>query len=197
MFAGLAVWQGFGWISRRIGPQLAGVDLPNRLRPVVVLFAVIAVACTLNYPTYATRRDVFAVRNRNLEFMERTRNGEACVRINALLPWDAVILCKVELSIWPLLPSARKVVATVPNMGNPYLEQSQRNVDADHLMMGMRLPQQDTPELLDAYHVTHLLVDRGDLPAMSEARRWFPTEVFRNEEYVLLARSAAGPHAVR
>ena len=187
-FAGLAVWHGYAWLAGRFADRGDPVDRSKQLRPVVVFFALIAIAVTLHYPAYATRRDVFAVRNRNLEFMERTNHGEACVRINALLPWDAVILCEVDLSIWPLLPSARKVVATVPNMGNPYLDQSQRNIDSDHLIQGMHQPQDDTRALLDAYKVTHLLVRPGDLSAMHEAGNWFTTEVFRNDEYVLLAR---------
>jgi len=188
VFAGLAAWQGLAWIYKRARPFVAGVELSAQRTPVVILFAVIAIACTLNYPSYATRRDVFAVRNRNLAFMERTNNGEACVRINAMLPWDAVILCDVELSIWPLLPSARKVVATTPTMGNPYLDQSYRDRDRDTLLMGMKEPRMSTPLLLDQYRTTHLLVRPADLPAMKEAARWFPTEVFRDEEYVLLTR---------
>jgi hypothetical protein len=187
VFAGLAIWQGYAWVLKRINKTSHG-ESSKLLKPVMVFFALIAVAITLHYPAYASRRDVFAVRNRNLEFMERTNHGEACVHINELLPWDAVILCEVELSVWPLLPSARKVVATVPNMGNPYLDQTQRNVDNDHLMRGMHRAQNDTHALLDAYKVTHLLVRPTDLSAMHEAGQWFPNEVFRDEEYVLLAR---------
>ncbi len=188
VFAGLAIWEAYAWVMARIAKRGTAARLSLHLKPVVGFFALLAIACTLHYPAYATRRDVFAVRNRNLEFMERTNNGEACVLFNKMLPWDAVILCEVDLSVWPLLPSARKVVATVPNMGNPYLDQSQRTKDNDRLMQGMHQPGDDTRKLLDAYHVTHLLVRPGDLPAMQEAGRWFPVEVFRNEEYVLLAR---------
>ena len=186
--AGLALWEGFVWAMKRLRPMLIGSEPSTRLKPVVILFSLVAIACTLNYPSYATRRDVFAVRNRNLAFMERTNDGEACVRINAMLPWDAVILCDVELSIWPLLPSARKVVATTRTMGNPYLDQAHRDRDRDLLLLGMQAPRADTGPLLDAYSTTHLLVRPGDLASMPEATRWFPKEVFRDLEYVLLAR---------
>ena len=187
--AGLAIWQGFQWLLNRLRPAMAAGD-PSVVQRASVLsfFALIALACTLAYPSYATRRDVFSVRNRNLSFMERTNDGAACVKINETLPWDAVILCDMETSIWPLLPSARKVVATVPNMGNPYLDQSPRERDRDSLLLGMKEPRADTRQLMDKYSVTHLLIRPSDLSAMPEAARWFPTEAYHDEEHLLLAR---------
>lgn len=186
--AGLAIWQGFRWLANRLRPALASIELSTHRPTVLILFALVAISCTLNYPSYATRRDVFGVRNRNLAFMERTDNGAACVKINELLPWDAVILCDVDLSIWPLLPSARKVVATTPTMGNPYLDQSPRERDRDSLLLGMKEPRADTQQLMDKYSVTHLLIRPSDPSAMPEAARWFPTEVYRDEEHLLLGR---------
>lgn len=188
VFAGVALWQGFAWLLKRVRPMLKGVDLSAHLPSVVVLFGLVAIACTLHYPSYATRRDVFSVRNRNLAFMERTNDGEACVRIHDLLAWDDVILCEGELSIWPLLASARKVVATTRTMGNPYLDQRERQGDRDLLLLAMREPRTDTEALMTKYGVTHLLVRVTDPPTMPEIPKWFSTEVYRTEEFVLFAR---------
>jgi hypothetical protein len=87
-----------------------------------------------------------------------------------------------------MLPTARHVVSTASTMGNPYLDQSQRQKDNALLLLGMQAPRPDTKELLDKYSVTHLLVRPSDLPLMPEISHWFPTEVFRNNGYVLLAR---------
>lgn len=188
VFGGLAVWHGYQWIVGRLRPGMVNVELSGRQRNVVIAFLILAICCTLNYPSYATRRDVFAVRNRNLAFMERTNHGEACVRINEFLPWDAVMLCDEEVSIWPLLPSARKVVATTATMGNPYLDQRYRDHDRQILLLGMMTPRADTEEILQRYAVTHYLLRSTDLPAMKEASRYFPREVLRVREFVLLAR---------
>jgi hypothetical protein len=188
VFAGVAAWEFFAWGWMRLRPVPGHKPLSMGTKPVVVLFAVIALACTLNYPAYATRRDLFCVRNRNLAFMERTAGIEAADDIHALLPWDAVVLCDVDLSIYPMLPTARHVVSTASTMGNPYLDQSQRQKDNALLLLGMQAPRPDTKELLDKYSVTHLLVRPSDLPLMPEVSHWFPTEVFRNNGYVLLAR---------
>ncbi|MFZ1689038.1 MAG: hypothetical protein WAU70_16575 [Flavobacteriales bacterium] len=186
--AGLAVWQGFLWLRKRLGPTFAAGDPALHRASVLCFFTLIALACLLDYPSYATRRDVFSVRNRNLAFMERTNDGAACIKVNETLPWDAVILCDRETSIWPLLPSARKVVATVPNMGNPYLDQSHRDRDRDLLLLGMLAPREDTQRLLDTFTVTHFLTETSDLPLWKEASRWFPKEVYHDGDYVLLAR---------
>ncbi len=188
VFAGVAVWQAYAWLMKRFQPALKGVEISSQLRPVMVLFGVLAIVCTLHYPSYATRRDVFAVRNRNMAFMERTNDGEACVRIHDLLDWDDVILCEGELSIWPLLASAKKVVATTRTMGNPYLDQRERQDDRDHLLAAMRAPQPDTEALMAKYGVTHLLVKVTDPATMPEIPKWFPKEVYRTEEFLLLAR---------
>ncbi|MEO8068339.1 MAG: hypothetical protein ABI599_11655 [Flavobacteriales bacterium] len=188
VFAGLAVWHGGELLAKRLRPAWASTGLAASPKPVLWVFGIVAVACTLNYPAYATRRDVFAVRNRNLAFMERTHDGNACVQINKLLRWDDVMLCDHDLSVWPLLPSARKVVATTPTMGNPYLDQSHRGVDRDSLMAGMRAPRSSTAVLMEKYKVTHFLVRTGDLATMPEASKWFHKEVFREGDVLLLAR---------
>lgn len=188
VFAGVAVWEVYRWVWKRLEPSSVRKTLSTSIRPVVVLFALIALACTLNYPAYGTRRDVFTVRSRNLEFMERHDGIEAAESIPALLPWNAVVLCDVDLSIWPMLVSARHVVSTASTMGNPYCDQRERQADNELLLLGMQAPRPGTESLLGKYGVTHLLVRPSDLSTMTDASRWFPTVVFRNDGYVLLAR---------
>lgn len=188
VFAGVAAWAIFTWAWRRLDRSANRGQLSLMNRPVTVFFALVAVACTLNYPAYATRRDVFWVRNRNLAFMKNTDGMEAAVRMNALLPWNAVVLCEERLSIWPTLATARHLVSTTPSMGNPYMDQSGRQADNALLLQGMGAPRTDTKALLDKYGVTHLFIRPDDLTTLPEARRWFPTEVFRNNSYLLLAR---------
>lgn len=188
VFAGIAAWELLAWAWTRFHRRSARRMVASQSRPVAVLFALIAVACTLNYPAYATRRDVFIVRNRNLAFAENTNEIEAADRIHALLPWTAVVLCDVDLSIWPMLPTARHVVATASTMGNPYLDQSQRQADNALLLLGMQAPRPDTKALLDEYGVTHLLIRTTDQASMPEAVHWFTTVEFHNSIYVLRAR---------
>lgn len=188
VFAGLAAWELLAWAWSRFRRRTPRAMVSAQSVPVAVLFAVIALACTLNYPAYATRRDVFIVRNRNLAFAENTGEIEAAERIHALLPWSTVVLCDVDLSIWPMLPTARHVVATASTMGNPYLDQSQRQTDNALLLLGMQAPRPGTKALLDEYGVTNLLVRTEDQAAMPEAAHWFPKVEFHNAEYVLRAR---------
>ncbi|MBP8823007.1 MAG: hypothetical protein KBH07_05150 [Flavobacteriales bacterium] len=188
VFAGqafvVALLRAWAWLHARHWARrsLARTDLA------MGCFLVIALCCTLNYPAYATRRDVAVVRSRDLAFQADRLGAEAADRIHALVPWTGVVLCRKDLSIWPLLCTARHVVATASTMGNPYLDQRKREADNELLLQGMEQARTDTGPLLRAYKVSHLLVRPSELARMPEAPRWFPHEVFRNDSYILLAR---------
>lgn len=187
LFAGIAAWELFSWIRSRALPKS---DAPPQ-QAMFSFIALIALACTVHYPSYATRRDLAVVRARNLAFKEDRPGVEAAAAINRLVPWEGVVLCSIDLSLWPVLPSARHVVATASTMSNPYLDERRRLDDNEQLLDAMRSPRTGTAQRLEQYGVTHLLVRADGLAGMPEAKRWFPVEVFRNEAYVLLARRPA------
>lgn len=168
----------------RIRPQRS----VGRSERALIFFAAIAMGCAIKYPAYATRRDVAVVRSRDLTFQADSLGAAAAAAIRRTVPWSGVVLCREELGIWPMLCTARHVVATASTMGNPYLDQGAREHGRALLLLGMAQVRPDTGPLLQAYGVTHLLVRPAELAGMPLAARWFPRQVFRNGEYVLMAR---------
>ncbi len=160
----------------------------GRSERALIFFSAIAVGCAIKYPAYATRRDIAVVRTRDLTFQADSMGAEAATAIHGTVPWSGVVLCREELSIWPMLCTARHVVATASTMGNPYLDQDAREHDRALLLLGLEQVLPDTGPLLQAYGVTHLLVRPAELARMPQAARWFPHEVYRNDHYVLRAR---------
>src|SRR6185436_797442 len=80
-------------------------------------------------------------------------------------------------------------VATNASMANPYVPPVPRET-ARALMLGA-LERSDVRMhgTLDEYKVSHVLVRVSDIGRMSELRRWFPSELHRNDRYVLFARN--------
>lgn len=188
IFAGLAFTALCQWAWSRVQLRHSPQREVPRADLVMAFFLLIATGCTLKYPSYATRRDVIAVRNRDLAFQADQPGAQAAAVIRREVPWNGVVLCDLDLSVWPMLCTARHVVATASTMGNPYLDQKQREQDNALLLEGLEQPRSDTGGLLAQYGVTHLLAQPAQLARMPLAARWFPHELFRNDKYVLLMR---------
>lgn len=188
VFAGLAVVEILKWTWTRRGSPGANGYRSEQPGLVFVFFLLVAAACTARYPSYATRRDIAIVRNRDLAFKSDTAGSQAEQAIHRLVPWNGVVLCEPEFSAWPMLATARHVVATESTMGNPYLDHAQRERDNAELLQGMARSLPGTAGLMGKYGVTHLLVSPQELARMPKAVHWFPVRLFQNQQYVLLAR---------
>lgn len=186
--AGLAAAHLFGRLWPRMLRSIKRQPPPDTLNNAYAFFVLIAVVCTLHYPAYGTRRDIFAPRNRDLAFNDQQSGIEVAERLPGLVPWDAVVLCDTEVATWPMLPTGRHVVSTASTMGNPYLSHVERTKDAHQLLVGMHSARFDTDSLMAKYGVTHLLVRVSDQAELPLASHWFPRTIFRNEGYVLLGR---------
>lgn len=188
VLAGLLVWHLFAWTWKRVRRMDDAASLAGRTKPVLVLFALVALACSLAYPSYATRRDLWVNHNRDKAFLDDHDSLEMAERASQLLPWDAVVLCDEMLGSWPMLPTARHVVITASTFGNPYVDQHERATDGHRMLLGMQQPLNDTDGLVAKYGVTNLLITRDDLARMPLAKQWFPKELHGNARYVLLGR---------
>ncbi|MBK8583679.1 MAG: hypothetical protein IPL86_18295 [Flavobacteriales bacterium] len=159
---------------------------PTHGRAVAMLFWVLPIAVV--YPGYSGRMGIYGMRTASVAISE---NQGLVYMFNALrekLVWDDVVLCNDDLSVFPLMPSARKAVATVCTMANPYVDLTPRTADRDSMMAGLQVERPDEEALLDKYEVTHLLVTTAEEAKLPLREKWFPVVVSRNEGYVLFAR---------
>lgn len=159
---------------------------PVRARIAAMLIWVVPIAIV--YPGYSGRMGIYGMRTQSLVISEDPDVVGMFHTLRDKLVWDDVVLCDDSLSVFPLMPSARKAVATVCTMANPYVDLIPRTADRDSMMAGLRSERPDEESLLDRYDVTHLLVRTRDEAAMPLREKWFPNVVSRNERYVLFAR---------
>ncbi|MCB9168845.1 MAG: hypothetical protein H6597_03365 [Flavobacteriales bacterium] len=190
VLAGIAVARLWELSVQRLAPR--PIDPWTDGRSVVAVLLLVVAACSLQYPVYASRRDLFSLRNRDLAFSERTDEQAAARWIQAHLAWNDVVLCDQELSIWPMLGTARKMVATASTMSNPYRDWQALHA-AQRGMLHALTDGGDISATLNAHHVTHLLIRNGDAAGMPHASRWFPREVFRNAAYIVRTRAGGPP----
>ncbi|MBK9420660.1 MAG: hypothetical protein IPN44_06365 [Flavobacteriales bacterium] len=155
-------------------------------RTIAMLFWVLPIAVV--HPGYSERMGLYGMRVESLAISENSGLVAMFHVLREKLVWDDVVLCDDDLSVFPLMPSARKAVATVCTMANPYVDLTPRTADRDSMMAGLRIERPDEEALLEKYDVTHLLVRTSDEAAMPLREKWFPIVVSRNERYVLFAR---------
>ncbi len=159
---------------------------PQRARVFTMLIWVLPIAVI--YPGFSGRMDLYGMRVQSLKISDDKDLVAMFHCLQEKLVWDDVVLCDEDLSIFPLMPSARKAVATACTMANPYVGLSPRTEDRDAMMDGLRTERKDEGALLDKYEVTHLLVSASEEANMPLVEEWFPVTVYRTEGYVLFAR---------
>lgn len=158
------------------------------IRTTYTLGAVILVQTTVGYPAYANRPDLVDNRQQSMARMADTGATDMCYFMRDKLPWDAVVLCDEELSLWVLTASARKTVATNATMANPYVLPAPRELARTEMLNGLKAPDPDLSNLLKAYDVSYLLIRKSEAEQYPERGRWFPDLVHQNEEYLLYSR---------
>ncbi|MBZ0205727.1 MAG: hypothetical protein K8H89_05345 [Flavobacteriales bacterium] len=157
-------------------------------RTTFTLGALILLQTAIGYPAYANRSDLILTRQQCLERMADTGATDMCYFMRVQLPWEAVVLCDDELSMWVLMASARKTVATNASMANPYVLPAPRELARAGMLAGLKSPAPEMDSLLQAYDVSYLLIRTSEAEQFPERGRWFPHLVHRSEGYLLYSR---------
>lgn len=157
------------------------------------VFAMLAwtVPITIVYPGFTGRMDLYGMRSQSMKVGEDKDLVAMYHCLQDTLTWGDVVLCDAELSIFPVMPSARKTVATVNTMANPYVDLAPRLADRDAMMEGLSVERADEEALLTKYEVTHLLISTSDEARMPLRGKWFPATVLSTGGYILFARGPA------
>ena len=157
-------------------------------RSSAIIIGLVVVGTVLLYPTNANRSGLINTRTFSLIRMADTDAMDMYHTLRSRLPWEAVVLCDEQMSMWVLMASARKTVATNASMANPYVLPAPRKKARTQLLSALERPTPDTRKYLDEYGVTHVLVRTADIERMHELARWFPKLVHQNGTYALLSR---------
>lgn len=129
------------------------------VKPVSVTLVVLLMSM-LYYPVYSTRRDFCEQRKIALE---RNRLSDEIEVYNFIISHsdiNDVMVCEVDYSLFPVMATGRKLVASEPHFSNPYISYEQRHFD--RLKILHALYEGDTTnatDLLEKYHVKFILLE--------------------------------------
>ena len=183
---GIAVLRMLQWVVDRYHGDRSAEFKRDRL---AAMTAVLVLVGTLAiYPTNANRPDLVNTRMFSMTRMADTDATDMYTILRDKLPWEAVVLCDDELSLWVVMASARKTVATNASMANPYVLPAPREAARAQLLAALERSDPEAPKVLEAYHVTHVLVRTADIDRMPELTHWFPQSIHTNGTYALYAR---------
>ena len=186
MGLGIAVVRMLQWAMERYYGERPAEFEQDRLAATTAGLVVIGTLAM--HPTNANRPDLFNTRMFSIDRMADTDATDMYATLRDKLPWEAVVLCDDELSLWILMASARKTVATNASMANPYVLPAPREAARARLLEALERPDADAGKVLDEYHVTHVLIRVTDIDRMPELAHWFPKPLHANGTYALYAR---------
>ena len=186
-----SVFFGFGFVFL-ISPVLKWIEqLINRKSGsgnfASHFFIVSVLLCAIIYlPFYQNRYDFVFFREQNI-IKEKDKDGiETYNYILQNIPEDKVILCEEKTSIFPVMPTARKMVSIGITFSNPYLEFSSRENDRNNMVAFLRKGQPlSASSLFDKYNVGFVLLKNLGQENDKTADLLHSQIVFRNSTFTI------------
>jgi len=171
--------QWLGRISKReLTPKLS----TNLFIASVLLYVIIY------YPIYSKRWDFTGLRKQAIEKGNEKDKIDVYNFITKNIPADNVMLCPHSLSLFPVMPTAIKMVSIETYFSNPYVSYDQREDDRDKMLSYLKTALPDTAaKLFKEYRVSDVLLTNDSIsyykqPAFAESK-----VIFKNNSFTILS----------
>lgn len=154
------------------------------------IYIIIILLCSAVYfPFYQNRYDFVHLREKSLERQQDKDQLAAYDYILQHISPGKVILCDYEHATFPVMATARKMVATGPFFSNPYLDYHKREADRNDMLSFLRTGQPvAAKQLFERYQVSFVLLPNKEMVNKEASFGMFSKEVFKNNAFTLLAR---------
>lgn len=164
-----------------------GFGLVFLLRPLHKYWApAILIFAAISFPFYIKREDF--VNGRELSISKQNDRDKVEV-YNYILhnaSPDKVVLCEKDPSLFPVMPTGRKMVSTAYTFSNPYVDFEKRENDRTAMLDAIREGQQDSlQKLLDEYKVDYILLSGKAQAAVKPGFTVPGKAVLHNDSYTL------------
>ncbi len=193
-----AVFYGFGFvfIAEKIISLFIRPDASKPFRDFlkkysgIILLLLIMVCILLYFPYYQKRHDFVHQRNE-----AKIREGEkdkieTYKYIVKHIPGDKVILCEKDATIFPVMPTARKMVSINLTLSNIYVDFKKRDEDREAMLNYLKTGMPAAAEaLFDEYEVSYVLLENGDFENYITLPSMFDKIIFKNSTYTLFQKS--------
>jgi hypothetical protein len=170
------------WAGRRFNKSFSAGAKTNLLIASVLVYSLVY------YPVYSNRYDFSELRQQALAKENETDKIAVYDFITKNIPSDQVMLCPHGLSLFPVMPTAIKMVSVEEYFSNPYISYDQREADRVKMLELLTTTAPDTAKHLFAqYHVDNVLL--GDSAYKHYKQPSFASSkvIFSNHSYTVLA----------
>lgn len=188
---------GFIWLLQQL------LILLRRIRPLQFtgpLLIIAVLACTLiAFPSYRNRLDFRKLRTEALAKEAQKDKLDIYNYILNHIPADKVILCDNDPSLFPVMPTARKMVCNAFTFSNPYVDFGKRESDRHTMLSFISSGQPLTAaQLFKDYQVDYVLLPNAGPENRKISSPLLGEGVFNNGSYTLFTLKdnlAAAPSA--
>jgi hypothetical protein len=175
--AAQSVFFGFGLVSL--------IQFLLRQRHQYINLAVISIVLLwtfIYYPFYKNRTDFIQLRADTIAKEKDKDKLDIYQYIIQYIPENDVILCDRDVSLYPVMPTARKMVSTAFTLSNPYIDFNKREAARLDLLSWLRKGDAEAFEkLADQYQVNYILLSNKDSVSPTVPLK----TVFRNNAYTI------------
>jgi hypothetical protein len=175
----------YGWIENYFARKTMSTDTGNYTN-MVLLLAVLLYAA-INLPSYLNRYDFVYFREQILIKEKEKDRIDAYHFILQNIPSDKVILCEGgDPSIFPVMPTGRKMVSIGISYSNPYVDFNKRETDRNNMISFLETGQPLSAKgLFDEYHVSFVLLSNSEIEKYNALQPMLGQPIYKNAVYTL------------
>jgi hypothetical protein len=143
------------------------------------------------YPIYSNRDDFTELRQQAIGKGNETDKIGVYNFIEKNVPLDNVLLCEHGLSLFPVMPTAIKMVSVETYFSNPYVSYDQRESDRNAMLLYLTTSAPASAEkLFSDYKVTLVLLDNKDFANYRSPSFAASKVIYKNSSYTILSLTA-------
>ncbi|WP_295676564.1 hypothetical protein [uncultured Mucilaginibacter sp.] len=186
-----SIFFGFGFIfllTWLVG-RLKGLKEGNpklKLPDTLVIICVLLYAL-IYYPIYSSRYDFTELRAQAIEKGKQSDKIAVYNFISKNIPLDHVLLCEHGLSLFPVMPTAIKMVSIETFFSNPYVSYEERENDRNEMLSYLTNGGITDYKLFSDYNVSDILLSNDDFKKYKYPSFALSTVIFKNNSYTILS----------
>ncbi|HXB42835.1 MAG TPA: hypothetical protein VNV85_02210 [Puia sp.] len=152
-----------------------------------VLILAVLLYAAINLPSYINRFDFVYYREQILIKEKEKDRIDAYHFIVQNIPSDKVILCEAgDPSLFPVMPTGRKMVSIGISYSNPYVDFGSRETDRNNMILFLKTGQPLSAKgLFDAYHVSFVLLSNVEIEKSNGLQQVLGQPIYKNNLYTL------------
>ena len=170
-----------------VGSKIKDNSFGSWLQSSKLLLVIAVLFCSLIYfPFYVKRPDFVDYRQQAIEKQSDLDKMAVYQYILNHIPWDGVILCEKDPSLFPVMPAARKMVSTAFTFSNPYLDFQKREGDRINMLTYLRTGDENAAaRLMKEYDVGYVLLSKNEWKNYQSHPSLFRDLIFENQEFLI------------